>query len=208
LALDQALALEQGQVPGQVPGLVWGLVWVPVRQQLAEMESHFTRPINPFRQGRHLQPNTMHDYLKTLHLFFGVVHHVEGKPPLHQLSLCPKYLAAFFKIQQDKGILQGSMALEGSKLKGILSYLHSHCFPGEQQHLSYILTWFSNIKGQVVDTSARPVKLDMRDLPTVEEVMIKQDQLQQRELARFKAFIRDPDAFMRAHSRSRSLQGD
>lgn len=207
--VDTQLITSLGSQFGLGPTINTSAATSGLRQQLAEMQSHFTRPINPFRQGRHLQANTMHDYLKTLHLFFGVVHHVEGRP-LHQLSLwdcaCPKYLAAFFKIQQDKGIVQGSMALEGSKLKGILSYLHIHSFPEEQQHLSYILTWFSNIKGQVVDTSARPVKLDMRDLPSLEEAMIKQDQLQQRELARFKAFTKDPDAFMRAHTRTRSFQ--
>ncbi len=55
-------------------------------KQLAEMESLFTMPINPFRKGKHLQATTMEDYLKTLNIFFGVVHLVEGKP-MHQLSL-------------------------------------------------------------------------------------------------------------------------
>jgi hypothetical protein len=208
--LDEELTASLGSKFGLGPTINTSAATAGLKQQLEEMDNHFTRPINPFRKGKHLQATTMEDYLKTLYLFFGVVHLVEGKP-LHQLSLwdcaCPRYLATFLKIQKDKGILQGSMALAGSKLKGILDYLHSHCSPGaEQEHLSFILTWFSNMRGQVVDNSAKPVKLSLQDMPSLEEVMIKQDQLQEKEQARFLAFTRDHDAFMRDHSRGKSFQ--
>lgn len=172
-----------------------------LKQQIADMEQHLTRPINPFRHGKHMQANTMHDYIKTIFLFMGVVHHVLGRP-LQQLSLwdcaCPAYLAMFLCIQLERGILQGSMAMAGYRLKGILSYLEFNSMPGsEKQQLSTIATWFNNLRGQVVDRAARPNKVNLQEMPPLEQVIYKQEHLMQREIAKFKAFFKDPAKYMR-----------
>lgn len=181
-----------------------------LRQQIADMEKHLTSPINPFREGRHIQANTMHDYHKLMFIFFGVVHFVLGKP-LEQLSLwdfaCPAYLAMFLCIQLEKGSLQGTMTMVGYRIKGILSYLTFNSMPGsEQQQMAAIVVWFNNLRGQVVDMAAKPEKLDLQQMPPLEEVIHKQDKLMQKEIANFQAYVQDPDQYIRDLGTNPSMQ--
>lgn len=168
-----------------------------LKQQLAHLQQHLTSPINAFREGKHLQPGTMSDYLNTLYSYFGVVHKLMGVP-LNMLSLwdvaCPSQLAMFLTVQlHHKQVVQGTIAMQGSRLLQVLQYLQLHTTSApEKEHLAAVVKWLTTIKGQVVDLAALPRKLNMQQLPSLAEVVYLQEQHINKQVAAFEAYIADP----------------
>ncbi len=172
-----------------------------LRQQCVDFHTHYSSPINAYRQGKHMEASTWVAYMQVIFTFFGIVHNVLGKP-VELLSLwdcaCPHYMALFLRIQQSR-MNQTSLAQAASKLKGILGYLALNCLPGvEQDHLADITQWFSTLKAQVVHHARKPQSVNLQNLPSLFEVMHKQEQLMKKEMGRFKDYLRDPLKYMRA----------
>lgn len=141
-----------------------------LRQQLADLEHHLTSPVNGYRQGKHLQGHTWQGYINTLNSLFGVVHHLVGTS-LGQLSLwdcaCPNQLALFMTVQlQHKQVVKGTIAVQGSKLGQVISYLQLNTTTQpEADQLARLARWYHNIRGQVIDMGAAPRHVDLQQLP-------------------------------------------
>lgn len=170
-----------------------------LNQQCADFHTHYSSPINAYRQGKHMEASTLVAYLQVIFTFFGIVHYVLGKP-LELLSLwdcaCPHYMGMFLRIQQSTQN-QTTLAGSASKLKGILGYLALNCLPGvEHDHLAEITDWFITLKAQVVHHARKPQRVNLQNLPSLFEVMHKQELLMVREMGRFKAYLRDPLKYM------------